>query len=1102
MVILKPSRILRLAQQSGGGREPASQITSWSQTLQLPRTSFPSRPFQQDLDTYRKRCTDDLYVWQKENRPTLDDEGDDNTFVLHDGPPYANGAVHVGHAVNKILKDLLTRTALSRGKNVSYRPGWDCHGLPIELRALKASSEVETGKKASKAGFAGGEAGVSGVLPKVDALTIRDLARNLAKQTVKEQSQSFQSWGVMGDWDKPYLTMDKDFEIRQLGVFKEMVSKGLIYRQNKPVHWSPSSRTALAEAELEYEDNHKVTAAYIKFPITKLPPILADNSSVDPARIFALIWTTTPWTLPANTAIGIRSDMTYTLIELPEQGQILVAKERLESLKPHFKDATPRIIIDDISGAELVGSNTEYFNVLSGKTSKIVHADLVTALSGTGLVHLAAGHGMEDYLALKTLGFSDVFAPVDDEGKFTAEAFPSDPARLQGLYVESKGSKAVLEILREHQGLSLVLDAYSYQHRNPIDWRTKQPIIVRATDQWFADVESLQERAIESLEEVTFIPESGENRLKSFLKGRSQWCISRQRAWGVPIPALHHKSTGEAVMTVESVEHIISVINERGTDAWWSDAPDDAAWVSSTLPPGDYIRGKDTMDVWFDSGTSWTSLAPRDGRPRADAYVEGSDQHRGWFQSSVLTHVSQSQESPALPPFGVLLTHGFTLDSAGRKMSKSLGNVVTPTEILNGVLTVTPKNKSKSDRIVLAAQADRTSTLGPDALRLWVASSDVTHDISISQPSITAVHQALGKYRVTFKWLLGVLADYPSPTLNPELLDSLRLADQFVLYQLSKTAALVHEAQQDCDFPTAVKEINRFINADLSAAYFEIVKDRVYAGSIEDRVHIQTVLYIILEELMQMLAPITPLLVEEVWAHFPPERRAEEAEHPLRKIYDEPWSTVDETGEDKFDRDTMEYLQGLVGRLTTAVRGAQEVARKEGKLGSGLACEVEILIPAEAAEEVREIISELDAEEELAELLVVSGVDDEVFGQIVEERLEWRRNVPWSYEAEFEVDGEEEGKRLMAKVVVLPPSQGKCERCWKYTALEEEAICERCQDVLGVNDKEGEEMEGEQEEEQDEDDEELERGGGETKGRDLRDEKRRSWKNVFGFGKR
>lgn len=1047
----------------------------------------------------------------------MDKDGEDNTFVLHDGPPYANGAVHVGHAINKILKDVIVRTALSRGKHVEYRPGWDCHGLPIELKALKASSGAESGKK-----------DISGSLPKIDALTIREMARNLAATTVQEQSKSFQSWGVMGDWDKPYLTMNKDFEIRQLQVFKEMVAKGLIYRQNKPVHWSPSSRTALAEAELEFEDNHKVTAAFVKFPITKLPPILAASTSVDQERVSALIWTTTPWTLPANTAIGVRSDMIYCLVELPEHGQMLVAKERLASLEPHLKGAAPTVVIDEIPGSALVDHETRYHNMLSGKDSKIIHADLVTAASGTGLVHLAAGHGMEDYLALKAQGFHDAFAPVDDEGKFTTDAFPIDPKRLAGLYVESKGARAVLEILGDSLAdtghRSLVLDAYTYTHRNPIDWRTKQPIIVRATDQWFADVESLQERASESLSAVNFHPPSGENRLRSFLKGRTQWCISRQRAWGVPIPALHNVDTGEAIMTVESVDRIIRTIEERGTNAWWSDAADDSAWISASLPAGNYVRGKDTMDVWFDSGTSWTSLQERQNSPPADVYIEGSDQHRGWFQSSVLTHIAHSNASPAVAPFRTLITHGFTLDQAGRKMSKSIGNVVTPAEILSGVLAVPSKKKPKSDRIVLQAKTDRSAVLGPDALRLWVASSDYTHDISVSQPAVTAAHQALGKYRVTFKWLLGVLSDYPTPRLSIELLDPLRLADQIVLYNLGKTAAIVHAAQAECNFSTAVKEINRFINVDLSAGYFEIIKDRMYAGDDKDRAHIQTILYIIMEELMHMLAPICPLLIEEVVAHYPESRRSASA-HALTKIWNQPFSTTNTaTGENMLQPEVMEYLQDIMGRVSSAVKLAQETARRAGKIGSGLACEVEIHVPAGASEDIKAIISELDAQEELAEFLVVSAVDvlpaeaesqqiineaavkDPVFGRFAEERLLWRQNVPWSEQATFSC-GESSGPEVLGKVVVLPPMQSKCERCWKYTAHKEEAVCHRCQEVLGITERDGEAAQDQvqqqqEEDEEDDEDAEIERGGQDPRGHELRQQKKRAWKDVFGFGKK
>ncbi|TKX21109.1 isoleucine--tRNA ligase-like protein 1 [Elsinoe australis] len=1134
--MFKPSRLLRIAQAASGD-------VNWSATLNLPKTTFPPRATVEDFQTYRKRCSQELYAWQKENRPGSDDNGSDNTFVLHDGPPYANGAVHVGHAVNKVLKDLIVRTNLSRGKQVHYRPGWDCHGLPIELKALRASGDVGLQGKSQQNNLAGGEAKTSSALPKVDPLSIRAQARQLAQDTVKEQSESFQSWGIMGDWDTPYLTMNKEFEIRQLGVFKEMVAKGLIYRQNKPVHWSPSSRTALAEAELEYDDNHKVTTAYIKFPITKLPPILAQNGYVDPNRLTALIWTTTPWTLPANTAIGVRSDIIYTLIELPDEGQLLVAKDRLEALKAHFNDVPAEIIIDKIPGSALVDGSTEYVNVLSGKTSKIIDVDFVTSTSGTGLVHLASGHGMDDYLALKAQGFNDVFAPVDDEGKFTAEALPSDPRQLQGLYVESKGAKAVLEILRNrpetlpiktHDGLSLVLATENLTHKNPIDWRTKQPVITRATDQWFANVGSVQDSAIQSLEAVEFIPETGKNRLQSFLRGRSQWCISRQRSWGVPIPALYKKDTGEAVMTVESIEHIISIIEQRGTDAWWSDAADDSAWISSSLPPGEYVRGMDTMDVWFDSGTSWTSVDPRQGKPIADVYVEGTDQHRGWFQSSVLTHVSSGSGSQApAAPFGHLITHGFTLDSQGYKMSKSLGNVVTPDEILRGVLKTPTKSskssKSKSAPIVLAPQTNRPSTLGPDALRLWVASSDYTKDITISQPSLLAIHQSLSKYRTTFKFLLGVTSDYPSPYPDENLLNDLTFADQSLLHTLSKTSSHIHRLQNAYDFSRSLQSLNAFINNDLSASYLEIAKDRLYAADPETRLHTQTILLIVLDELLLMLAPITPLLVEEVWHHSPAERR-DNAPHPLHRIYDGPFRAQDETDEESVV--ALEKAVRQMRRVGDAVKGAQEEARRMGKLGSGLACQVEVLVPQDADEEFKALVSNLEAEGELEEVLVVSGAEvlpreeelrrrlreeeegDETLGEVARGMREWRENVAWEVEREFScgVEVEEDGVKGLVKII--PSVGGKCERCWKYNVLdvveedgeEQIPICDRCQEVLGLVGEEGEggqegEEGGEQDEdemdEEEDDEDEPNRGG-----RHLREQRKQSWRERFGIGGR
>ncbi len=475
----------------------------------------------------------------------------------------------------------------------------------------------------------------------------------------------------MADWDHAWTTKDKTFEMMQLGVFQEMVKRNIIFRRYKPVYWSPSSSTALAEAELEYKEDHESTAAYIKFPITSIPKSLLDQGAVK-GRLHAVIWTTTPWTLPANRAIAVHPDLEYVVINVGKE-QFLVAESRLPDIIKTLQASEPTAdVIARISGAGL--EKATYRNILRGQDSApqaVILADFVSADSGTGLVHCAPGHGMEDYEVCTKKGIP-AFAPVDDAGCFTDAAFPEEPAVLAGLSVLEGGSAKVIELLDD-----MVLSVHKYKHKYPYDWRTKLPVIVRATEQWFADVGSIKDAALASLANVEFIPNSGKSRLESFVKGRSEWCISRQRAWGVPIPALYDNN-GAAVLTDQSVAHIISVIGERGSDAWWTDAEDDPAWIAPGLQ-GSYRRGKDTMDVWFDSGSSWTQT---DGQ--ADIYCEGTDQHRGWFQSSLLTYLSVAGHTVA--PFRKLITHGFTLDQDGKKMSKSIGNVISPTEIIGGQL--------------------------------------------------------------------------------------------------------------------------------------------------------------------------------------------------------------------------------------------------------------------------------------------------------------------------------------------------------------------------------------------------------------------------------
>ncbi|KAF2720721.1 isoleucyl-tRNA synthetase [Polychaeton citri CBS 116435] len=1003
-------------------------------TINLPKTTFPARATGHQIQAYRERCTDNLYAWQRLARPaTIEGQAGkdvDNEFVLHDGPPYANGAVHMGHALNKILKDLILRWEMAKGKRVHYRPGWDCHGLPIELKALQQSRTHEDQKTAMKDN-PDQEASAAEEQGNLTAADIRRKAGQLASSTIDLQRRSFREWGLMGEWEQPYQTMDRQFEMRQLAVFGSMAVKGLVTRKYRPVYWSPSSRTALAEAELEYDDAHVCTAAFVKMPLTSLPRRLQQVSDVIPEKISALVWTTTPWTLPANRAIAVHSDILYCLLELERTGlkeQMLIAEDRVEYVRSYLpEDATSRIMVEGISGSELADGKAGVHNIFSGLDSPILSADFVTATSGTGLVHMAPGHGMEDYTACQTAGITEAVAPVDDAGRYTSDAFPTSKQEklFDGLDVQTEGVEAVLKVLRSpsqflshpsaRQSDGLLFASHPFTHKNPIDWRTKQPVIVRATAQWFADVSAIRSRSLDALSSVDFVPETGRTRLEAFLQGRSQWCISRQRAWGVPIPALYHKVTGEACITSESIEHIMAVVEQKGTDAWFSDAEDDPSWLHPSLETGKWTRGKDTMDVWFDSGTTWTSLHPREAKPLSDVCVEGTDQHRGWFQSSLLTAVSTQDENlPPAAPYGKLITHGFILDDEGKKMSKSLGNVVAPSQILDGsYLTnagkqtknnVRPEKGSKTNPragLNTAAPPKAKDLLGPDLLRLWVASSDYTRDVPLSQPALAAVQQALQKYRVTFKFLLGVLSDYPSPMPDLSLVNRPTFADTVILHQLFRSHSIIYSHLERSKFHLAVNEINRFINADLSAFYFEVAKDRLYTENEIHRKSCQTFCSYILQHLLQWMGPICPLLVEEVWEHMPinlksgdprqvegndeqgnPEMKWEGyvdmSLHPLRQRF----MSLGGIKFESWQHDELNEAIDLVKRLSTATKLAQERARNDGKLRSSLECAVKITLPKPDVMPTHagKFFMKLDKREEFAPLLVVSEAEVDVEG--------------------------------------------------------------------------------------------------------------------------
>jgi isoleucyl-tRNA synthetase len=981
------------------------------------------------------------------------------TFTLHDGPPYANGPLHAGHALNKITKDIICRYQVTQGKEVSYIPGWDCHGLPIEIKALQAQK-----KDASQ----------------TSPVTVRAAARQLATRTIEDQKRGFKEWAVMGDWDNAYKTMERGFEIRQLEVFKTMFEKGLIYRQNKPVHWSPSSRTALAEAELEYDEGHKSLAAFVRFPV-QLSEELRNGALKDVAgEVNVVIWTTTPWTLPANSAVAVHKDMEYCLVKDSDgSGELtLVAATRVAEYAAVLERELS-VVVSGLRGSDLAGK-LQYENPFQKARGlqPVIHADFVTDSSGTGLVHLAAGHGMDDYHVCHALGFP-AFAPVDDAGAFTKDAFPDQPELLEGLLVadeKKSGSNAVCDYL-EKQGLLRGKQAYS--HKYPIDWRTKEPVITRATEQWFANVESIKDASMKAITDVQFMPESGRSRLESFIQGRSQWCISRQRAWGVPIPALYQVNgdTLEATMDSKTIDHIIEVIKVRGIDAWWTDAQDDPAWKPEHLT-GTYVRGKDTMDVWFDSGTSWTLLPAQTNQPAADVYLEGTDQHRGWFQSSLLTHVATQPYSSSVvkAPYKTLITHGFTLDSEGRKMSKSLGNVISPMQIMSGELLPPIKRKKQKGQATNGAQAkpgaQSYDAMGSDALRLWVASCDYTRDVTIGQHVLMSVNQALHKYRVTFKWLLGIFSLPSCPPnftsfehLTPqEPTDSTNysadLADRLAIYRLVQISQEVHAHYTRYEFYKGINTLNKYISNDLSAFYFEALKDGIYTGARENCNLTQRALGLIFYELLKMLAPVTPLLVEEVWDHVPALLK-DNSTHPARAV----WTPLSSPG---FPTEhAMHTMHTAITSLGATIKSSQEKLRADKKIGSPLESSVTLYLTQTSAPKFAKAfracthtsLSDTKVmQDQLAALFVVSefrirvandgGVSASDFE--VEKPEDWKEAVEWSVEEWIGEQEEDEGGLFGqgALVAVHAPSGGKCPRCWRFVKEEKEEVCGRCAGVI------------------------------------------------------
>lgn len=793
----------------------------------LPRTKFPLRngnPAASDPAVRAAAQFDRLYQWQLEHRDP------DRTFVLHDGPPYANGSPHMGHALNKVLKDVVNRYKLLRGHRVVYRPGWDCHGLPIEQKVRQGP--------ASNSGHGNGGS----------ALDIRRRAAKFARDAIDEQRAAFQRWGCLGDWGNPYLTMSRDYEATQIGVFYDMYKRGCVYRGFKPVYWSPSSETALAEAELEYQDRVS-PSVYVLFPLesggmTNIGWGSLESESVG-SGVSALVWTTTPWTLVANRAICYHPDHAYSLVRLQEGGRtILLGSERLEELAPLLGEYE---VVGMVQGDQLkrlhYRSPLDEDGTTPTQPRPFLPATHVSDREGAGLVHTAPAHGQDDHTVGRQHGL-DLSCLVDPRGKYTPEA----GEELHGLSVLEEGSEAVCRKLAKTGAL---LHRRPYTHRYPHDWRTKEPVLLRATEQWFASVSSLKDQAKKAiLNDVTMLPPFSTKRLLNLLESREDWCISRQRVWGVPLPIFYHRASGRPLIDERTVSRVRELIGRHGGDCWWERSVEELLPESMRHVAGEYVRGDDTMDVWFDSGSSWASVLQEGGEEEgvADMYLEGNDQHRGWFQSSLLTSVAVRGRAP----YRTVLTHGFVLDQAGDKMSKSLGNVVSPDDLLD---------KGKRN-------------IGADAMRLWVASSDYFHHVQLSDVILKQRAELLRKLRITCRYMLGNLADF-DPIEDALPYSDLSKVDRYLLHLLSeynRQAVLSYEAM---DFSDLTQALTTFVPNVLSSFYFDVMKDRLYCEERAGRKRraTQTVLHHTLWTFVQSLAPILPHLAEEVAQHPPLESK-------------------------------------------------------------------------------------------------------------------------------------------------------------------------------------------------------------------------------------
>lgn len=952
---------------------------SYKNTVNLPQTKFDMRANAVKREPELQKFWADHQIYE-----TLSQENPGDLFVLHDGPPYANGALHIGHAMNKILKDTINKYQLLRGRKVRYVAGWDCHGLPIELKVLQAMSQKER--------------------EHLTPLELRQRAKAWAYEQLDQQRSSFKRYGVWGDWEHPYMTMTPDYEAAQIGVFGDMVMKGYIYRGLKSVHWSPSSRTALAEAELEYPEGHTSRSIYAAFPMVSLAADAQPDLAPYLPELGVAIWTTTPWTIPANLAVAVNPELSYAVVEVGESSTplpfryLLVAKELVERLTGVLGVS---LTVKATIAGKLLEHSTYRHPLFDRESPIVIGGDYITTESGTGLVHTAPGHGVDDFIVGQRYGLP-ILCPVDEGGYFTAEAGP-----FEGLNVLKDANGAVIEMMVK---VGSLLKEEPYQHKYPYDWRTKKPTIFRATEQWFASVEGFRDQALEAIANVHWIPSQGENRITAMVSERSDWCISRQRSWGVPIPVFYDEETGAALLNQDTIAHVQAIIAEKGSDAWWELSVADLLPEPYRSNGRTYRKGMDTMDVWFDSGSSWAAVANQ--RPElhypVELYLEGSDQHRGWFQSSLLTSVAVNGHAP----YKTVLTHGFVLDEQGRKMSKSIGNVVDPAIVIEG-----GKNQKQEP------------PYGADVLRLWVSSVDYSSDVPLGKNILKQLSDVYRKIRNTSRFLLGNLHDF-DPAQDAVPYDQLPELDRYMLHRITEVFTDVQDAFESFQFFRFFQTVQNFCVVDLSNFYLDIAKDRLYisAATSPRRRSCQTVLAVAIENLARAIAPVLSHMAEDIWQYLP-------YKTPYQSVFQAGWVTLDERWSQPQLATTWQELR----RIRQEVNRVLEQARTEKVIGSSLEAKLMLYVP----------------DVELRQALAAMNPDDGLSGNRVDElrylfltsQVELLEAPAALAEMKYQSQSESLG------VGVTDAVGEKCDRCWNYSTHVGESsdhplLCERCVPAL------------------------------------------------------